>query len=332
MTAARSPVRVGVGIIIHRGDDILLIRRSSSHGSGTWSTPGGHIDPGESLEECATREAIEETGVQVQNVRFRAVTNDVFEGEGRHYLTVWMEGDYQSGEASVAADYELTEVGWFPWDDFPEPLFLPLRNLREGRYHGESPDAGWASDFPKRLARKPDDDAPGESSTSPSSPTIRSFRESDRSQLEVLWARLFPDDPPRNAPGRMIDHKMKVQPELLLVAEGSSGAGGHDGPDVEPPSAWDGTGRGDGAAGRLVGAVMAGFDGTRGWIHHLAVLPEFRRRGIATALVRAAEEALRELGCPKVNLQIRASNAEVQAFYESLGYEVEDRISMGRVL
>ena len=146
---------------------------------------------------------------------------------------------------------------------------------------------------------------------------IRSFEQSDRGELEALWARVFPDDPPRNAPERMIDNKMKVQPELLLVAEGTGAA--------EP-------GKGDDAPKRLLGAVMAGFDGTRGWIHHLAVLPGFRRRGIAERLVREAEDRLRELGCPKVNLQIRASNAPVAAFYRSLGYEVEDRISMGRVL
>lgn len=132
-----------MGLIIHRQDEVLLIRRSSSHGSGTWSTPGGHLDPGESLEECAVREALEETGVEVANVRFRAVTNDVFEDEGKHYVTVWMEGDYRSGEASVAADYELTEVGWFPWSALPSPLFLPLENLLAGRCHGNADPPGF---------------------------------------------------------------------------------------------------------------------------------------------------------------------------------------------
>jgi ribosomal protein S18 acetylase RimI-like enzyme len=82
----------------------------------------------------------------------------------------------------------------------------------------------------------------------------------------------------------------------------------------------------------LVGAVIAGFDGVRGWIYHLAVAPESRRRGIATQLVRAAEAGLRKLGCPKVNIQVRATNGEVVAFYRSLGYVVEERVSMGRRL
>ena len=84
--------------------------------------------------------------------------------------------------------------------------------------------------------------------------------------------------------------------------------------------------------GSLVGAVMAGFDGTRGWIHHLAVPPERRSQGIGTALVRAAEDGLRNLGCPKVNLQVRASNDGVIAFYPSLGCDVEQRASLGKVL
>jgi len=78
--------------------------------------------------------------------------------------------------------------------------------------------------------------------------------------------------------------------------------------------------------------VMAGFDGTRGWIHHLAVLHEFRGRGIATALVREAEEGLAELGCPKINLQVRAENEGVVKFYRAAGYEVEQRVSMGKTL
>lgn len=130
---------MGVGIVIHRDDEVLLMRRASVHGSGTWSTPGGHLDPGESLEKCAAREALEETGVELENVRFRAVTNDVFEDEERHYLTVWMEADYASGKAVVRANHEMTELGWFSWDQLPSPLFLPFENLLDGRCYGDVP-------------------------------------------------------------------------------------------------------------------------------------------------------------------------------------------------
>ena len=135
--------------------------------------------------------------------------------------------------------------------------------------------------------------------------SVRPFQHGEREALQRLWARVFPDDPPLNAPEVMIENKLKVQPELLLVGE------------VE---------------GTLVGAMIAGFDGVRGWIYHLAIAPEYRRRGFATQLVRAAEDGLRRLGCPKVNLQVRAVNHEVVAFYRSIGYEIEERVSMGRRL
>jgi ribosomal protein S18 acetylase RimI-like enzyme len=98
---------------------------------------------------------------------------------------------------------------------------------------------------------------------------IRPFRPADREPLDELWTRVFPDDPTWNAPAVIIENKLKVQPELLLIGE------------------LDGT---------IVGALMAGFDGVRGWLYHLAVAPEFRRRGFATGLVRAAEDRLRKLG------------------------------------
>ena len=131
---------VGVGVIVRRGEEVLLVRRDGVHGAGTWSTPGGHLDPGESLEACAAREAREETGVEVQHVRFRAVTNDVFEEEGRHYVTVWMEAELAAGEGEPRDTDELSEVGWFPPDELPRPLFLPLATRLEGRC--QPPGAG----------------------------------------------------------------------------------------------------------------------------------------------------------------------------------------------
>ena len=134
---------------------------------------------------------------------------------------------------------------------------------------------------------------------------IRSFREADRLQLVQLWSAVFPDDLPRNAPDRMIDGARTVHPESLLIAE---------------------------LDGAVVGAVIAGFDGVRGWLYHLAVAPGHRRRGIATRLLHGAEAALRARGCSKINLQVRATNESVVAFYRALGYQIEERLSMGRAL
>jgi 8-oxo-dGTP diphosphatase len=124
--------RVGVAMIVHRGDQVLLVRRINAHGAGTWSTPGGHLEYGETLEECAARETMEETHVSVREVRFKAVTNDIFAQEGLHYVTVWMEGEYAGGEPQGQAE-ELSELGWFNWDALPAPLFLPLHNLLSGQ-------------------------------------------------------------------------------------------------------------------------------------------------------------------------------------------------------
>lgn len=77
---------------------------------------------------------------------------------------------------------------------------------------------------------------------------------------------------------------------------------------------------------------MAGYDGHRGWVYYLAVNPTYRRNGIGTALMKKAEGLLVQNGCPKLNLQIRADNSDLQAFYKKLSYTVEERISMGKKL
>jgi len=133
--------RIGIGIVITKGNSVLLLRRRNVHGSGTWSTPGGHLEYGETPEECAVREAHEETSVTVESVEFRGVTNDVFEVEGKHYVTIWFLAKRWSGEAVVAAEDEMSEIGWFGWDDLPTPLFLPFRNLLAGSCYSGSGDA-----------------------------------------------------------------------------------------------------------------------------------------------------------------------------------------------
>jgi 8-oxo-dGTP diphosphatase len=131
-----SSPRVGVGCIVRRDAEVLLVRRHGSHGEGTWSSPGGNLEFGEDPAVCAAREAAEETGVTVGTSRFVGVTNDVFGDEGKHYVTLWFEADYAAGEPTVRAHDELTEVAWFHEGTLPEPLFLPLRNLLAGRALG----------------------------------------------------------------------------------------------------------------------------------------------------------------------------------------------------
>ena len=125
--------KVGVGVMITCRNCVLLLQRKNVHGAGSWSTPGGHLDFGETPEQCAIREAKEDTGLDISGIRFRAITNDFFEAEQKHYITIWMEGDYTSGEPVVNDASEMSEVGWFAWDALPQPLFLPLQHLLEGQ-------------------------------------------------------------------------------------------------------------------------------------------------------------------------------------------------------
>jgi ribosomal protein S18 acetylase RimI-like enzyme len=135
--------------------------------------------------------------------------------------------------------------------------------------------------------------------------TVRPFEEGDTLAVAALWREVFPDAPPWNEPRRDIERKLSVQRDLFLVAC---------------------------EADRIVGTAMGGYDGHRGWVYYVAVSPAWRRRGIGAALMRAIEDALREMGCPKLNLQVRSSNRGAVDFYARLGYEVEERVSMGKRL
>jgi ribosomal protein S18 acetylase RimI-like enzyme len=134
---------------------------------------------------------------------------------------------------------------------------------------------------------------------------IRSFIESDKDDVAALWRTVFPDSSTWNVPEDDIERKLAVQRESFNVAI---------------------------VDGALVGTAMGGYDGHRGWLYYVAVHPEYRRQGVGSALVRRVESGLVEMGCPKVNLQVRATNTAVVDFYRTLGYEVEERLSMGRRL
>lgn len=121
--------KVGVGVIILKDGKVLMQKRINAHGHGTWSFPGGHLEFNEEFAECAQRETKEELGIKIKNLHFAAVTNDKFTAEEKHYITVYMLADYDSGEIKIMEPEKIEEWKWCEWHKLPTPLFLPIENL-----------------------------------------------------------------------------------------------------------------------------------------------------------------------------------------------------------
>lgn len=124
-----------------------------------------------------------------------------------------------------------------------------------------------------------------------------------RAQVVALWQQAFGYDTAHNLPSLAIDKKLAVNDGLFFVATDKK---------------------------TVIGTILAGYDGHRGWLYSVAVHADYRRHGLGSSLVRYAEQALTALGCMKINLQITSGNDAVAGFYEALGYGVEPRISMGK--
>ncbi len=127
--------KVGLGVAIIRDGKVLFLKRKNSHGKGSWCFPGGHLEFGESWEDCARRETLEETGLQIKNIRFATATNDFFEKENKHYITILMIADWVEGEARLLEPEKCEKWDWFKWDNQPEPLFVPQRNLNKKNFN-----------------------------------------------------------------------------------------------------------------------------------------------------------------------------------------------------
>ena len=133
---------------------------------------------------------------------------------------------------------------------------------------------------------------------------IRPYRSADKEKLIALWKKCDLVNP-KNDPEKDIARKMKVNPEWLLVGV---------------------------LEGEIIASVMIGYEGHRGWLNYLGVDPEHQGCGLGRMIVNYAENILRSVDCPKINLQVRSSNSKVVKFYESLGFQDEQCIGMGKRL
>ena len=133
---------------------------------------------------------------------------------------------------------------------------------------------------------------------------IRPFETSDEEAVVALWERCGLTRP-WNDPHKDIGRKLRVRPGLFLVGV---------------------------LDGEITATAMVGYEGHRGWISYLGVAPEHRRKGLGRAILAEAERLLREAGCPKINLQVRSTNSEVIAFYQRVGYVLDDVVSLGKRL
>ncbi len=128
MEAIEKRPRVGVGVIVQREGKILLGKRKGSHGAGHWSCPGGHLEFGETVEQCAQRELLEETGLKATSLVIGPWTNDVM-GPDKHYITLHVFVSEFEGEPKLMEQHKCEGWQWFEWSQLPGPLFLPTKAL-----------------------------------------------------------------------------------------------------------------------------------------------------------------------------------------------------------
>jgi len=121
--------RIGVGILISHNEQYLLLKRKGAHGEETWAPPGGHLEFGESLIECAKREAYEETNVHIKDILFLTITEDIFIPQEKHYITLWVAANYDAGTVQNNEPEKCDAIAWFDKDNFPQDLFLPFTHL-----------------------------------------------------------------------------------------------------------------------------------------------------------------------------------------------------------
>lgn len=121
-------VKVGLGVFITNDAEVLLMKRKAAHGNDTWAPPGGKLELGETFFECARREALEELGILIQEIKIIGITNDIFSPDN-HYITVHTLATHYSDQPRIMEPDKCSEIRWFAFNNLPSPLFLSVANL-----------------------------------------------------------------------------------------------------------------------------------------------------------------------------------------------------------
>ncbi len=128
--------KIGIGVLVFKDGKVLMAERLSSHGAGAFQFPGGHLEHMESFEECARRETREESGIEIQNIRFQFLAN-VTNFAPKHYVHIGLTADWASGEPERKEPEKAGVWQWYGPDSLPEPLLLfaelHVRSLRTGK-------------------------------------------------------------------------------------------------------------------------------------------------------------------------------------------------------
>lgn len=133
----KKKIGVGIGVMLLKDNKVLLGKRhedpekasSKLKGAGTWTMPGGKLEFGESFEEGARRETLEETGIILNKADVICVNND--KGDTAHFITIGLFSDDFEGEPQVLEPEVITEWRWFDLNELPTPLFFPSAKVLE---------------------------------------------------------------------------------------------------------------------------------------------------------------------------------------------------------
>lgn len=127
--------QVGIGVFVFKDGKFMMGRRKGAHGQGTWSVPGGHLEFGETIEQGAKREVMEEIGMMITNVKVAGTTNDIFKKEGKHYITIWVTSNWKRGKPKINEPDKFLEIDWHDFETLPKNLFLPWKELLKSSFY-----------------------------------------------------------------------------------------------------------------------------------------------------------------------------------------------------